>query len=154
MTSPVIAGARARSQHGAIEPLETHMLQGDDLTRFIERYMAMWHEPDPERRRAAVAGLWCDDAVNLTRRFVVRGHDEITARVQRSHDEWVAAKGHVFRPHAERPADGHNDIVRFHWEMLPRAGGPLEARGLDFFELAPDGRIRRLVQFPEPLPAA
>ena len=60
----------------------------------------MWHEPDPARRRAVVAGLWAEDAENYTSRFAARGLEEIVARVARAHDEWVAAKGFIFRPAA------------------------------------------------------
>ena len=35
--------------------------------------------------------------------------------------------------------------------MVPRAGGPVDSRGLDIFVLTDDGRIRALYQFAEPL---
>jgi hypothetical protein len=35
--------------------------------------------------------------------------------------------------------------------MLPRGGGPIEARGLDIFVLNDDGRIKSLYQFSEQL---
>ena len=121
------------------------------LEKFIGRYVSMWHEPDAARRREIVRALWDDDAENYTRTFVVRGMDEIVARVDRAHEEWVAAKGFVFRPAGN--TDTHNHLIKFFWEMLPKSGGPIEARGLDIFVLGADGRIRTLYQWNEPLTA-
>ena len=52
-----------------------------------------------------------------------------------------------------RPADNtdaHHHVIKFFGEMLPKADGPIEARGLDIFVLREDGRIRALYQFSEP----
>ena len=122
------------------------------LDQFTARYVSMWHEPDPARREAIVRSLWAEDAENYTRKFVVRGMREILQRVTRAHEEWVASKGFIFRPAGN--SDTHNHVIKFPWEMLPRNGGPLEARGLDIFVLQEDGRIRSLYQFPEPLSLA
>ena len=120
------------------------------LERFIARYVAMWHEPDPQQRRAIVAELWADDAENRSRKLAVHGFDAIGARVTRAHDEWVAQKGFVFRPAGN--TDAFDGVVKFLWEMVPRDGGPREALGLDVFLLQEDGRIRALYQFAEPPP--
>lgn len=117
----------------------------------LARYMGMWHETDAARRHAIVQGLFAADAENFTRTMQVRGVDQITGRVDRSHTEWVASRGFVFRPTGN--TDAHNHLIKFHWEMVPRAGGTAEARGLDILVLAPDGRIQALYQFNEPLPA-
>lgn len=121
------------------------------LDSFIARYVSMWHEPDPQRRAEIVRGLWREDAENVTRKFVVRGLDEITARVTHAHEEWVASKGFVFEPTGN--SDCHHNVVKFFWKMCPKAGGPIASLGLDIFVLAEDGRIRALYQFVEPLPA-
>jgi len=121
------------------------------LQTFIARYVGMWHEPDGARRRAIVESLWAADAENNSRRFAIRGLEEIVARVARAHDEWVAQKKFVFRPIGNTDAVGN--VVKFFWEMVPRDGGPREALGLDIFVLQDDGRIRALYQFAEPLPA-
>lgn len=57
----------------------------------------------------------------------------------------------MFQPSGN--TDAHHNLVKFFWEMLPRSGGPVVARGLDIFVLQEDGRIRSLYQFSEPLPA-
>ncbi len=123
---------------------------------FIAQYIAMWHEPDAARRRAIVEQLWAPDAENITRTFTVHGLEQIVPRVDRAHTEWVAKRDFIFRPQTGAGAgntDGHNHLIKFHWEMLPRTGGALEARGLDILVLDETGKIRSLYQFAEPLPA-
>ncbi len=126
-------------------------MEQEQLDSFIKQYVAMWHEPDPVRRREIVEGLWAEDAENYTRTFVARGLAEIIARVNRAHEEWVVSKGFVFRPAGNTAA--HHHLIKFFWEMLPEAGGPPEARGLDIFVMREDGRIRALYQFGESVPA-
>lgn len=36
-----------------------------DPKELADRYMALWNEPDPERRRAAIAELFTEDAAYL-----------------------------------------------------------------------------------------
>ncbi len=123
-------------------------MDAEQLDAFINQYVSMWHEPDPVRRREIVGTLWAEDAENYTRSFVARGMDEIFARVSSAHEEWVASRGFVFRPTGNVGA--HHHVIKFFWEMLPKTGGPIEARGLDIFVLREDGRIRALYQFSEP----
>ena len=120
----------------------------DQINAFITRYVSMWHEPDSARRREIVGALFAEGTENYTRAFAARGRDEIIARVARAHEEWVASRGFVFRPAGN--TDAHHHVIKFFWEMLPKAGGPIEARGLDIFVLREDGRIGALYQFSEP----
>ena len=119
------------------------------LNTFINQYVSMWHEADPARRREIVGALFAENAENYTRAFAARGRDEIIARVARAHEEWVASRGFVFRPAGN--SDAHHHVIKCLWEMLPKAGGPIEARGLDIFVLCEDRRIRALYQFSEPI---
>jgi hypothetical protein len=120
-----------------------------EVDTFIASYIAMWHENDAQLRRKMVFELWAEDAENITRRFFVRGLAQILPRVDRAHQEWVASKGFMFRPAGN--TDSHNNLIKFYWEMLPRSGGPVEARGLDIFVLNAKGKIQSLYQFPEAL---
>jgi hypothetical protein len=127
------------------------IVEQSKLDNFISRYVGMWHESDAQKRHETVHSLWADDAENITRRFVARGMVEIVARVDRAHQEWVASRDLVFR--SQGNTDAHNNVVKFFWEMLPRSGGEVQARGLDIMVLQEDGRIRTMYQFSEPLPA-
>ena len=120
----------------------------EQLNQMVDCYISMWHERDAGSRRKIVERLFTEDAENYTSKIAARGHDEIVARVLRSHEAYVVSKDCVFR--SARPADELHGVVRFVWEMAPRAGGPIEARGLDIFVLAADGRVRALYQFKEP----
>ncbi|MGI5243582.1 hypothetical protein [Dactylosporangium sp. CA-139066] len=134
------------------------------LQRLVESYVAVWNEPDPQRRRAAVRELWAPDAVHVLqppeeiRRAAAgigfdhpvleaRGHDALDVRVARAHDEFVAPGAYVFR--ARGDADRLRDVVKFRWEMVPRAGGPAAGTGLEVLLLAADGRIAADYQFIE-----
>jgi hypothetical protein len=121
----------------------------EQVNTFINQYVSMWHEVDPARRRELVSALFAEDAEDYTHKLAVRGTDQIVARVARAHEDWVASRGFVFRPAGS--TDAHHHVIKFLWEMLPKAGGPIEARGLDVFVLREDGRIRALYQFNEPI---
>lgn len=121
-----------------------------ELARFIERYVAMWHEPDPVRRRETVAELFAEDAENYTRRSVYRGIEAITLRVAHAHEEWVRSRGQIFEPTTNTEA--HHHLVKFFWQMRPTDGGPALSVGLDVFVLDGTSKIRALYQFIEPTP--
>ena len=119
-----------------------------DSEKLVARYVAMWHETNPERRSDIVRDLFAPDAENIATRFHVRGIDDLIKRVDRAHDEWVASRGFIFEPAGN--TDGHHNLIKFFWRMLPKDGGPVEANGLDIFVLREDGRIQALYQFTEP----
>ncbi|GAA3397025.1 hypothetical protein [Cryptosporangium minutisporangium] len=132
-----------------------------DLT---DRYVAVWSEPDAERRRAAVRALWSDDAVHLLQppaemrsaaeglgfhRLVLeaRGHAALELRVTRSYEEFIAPGTFEFR--ARGDADRLRNVVKFRWEMVSRADGDVAGVGLEVLELGEDGRIVSDYQFIE-----
>ena len=122
-----------------------------EFAGIAERYIALWNEPDEQRRRAGIAELWAEDCLHFTPSREVRGQAAMAVRIAESHDRWVRDAGRIFRPAGD--ADGHHGAVRFHWQMVPAGGGPVEALGFDILMLGPDGRIRSDHQFIEPTPA-
>jgi hypothetical protein len=117
-----------------------------ELAAFIERYVAMWNEPDPVQRRQLIEELWTADCANYTRTMEVRGHDALEARVRASYEKWVRDARCLFRT---RNFDIHHGAVRLRWDMAD-AGGRVISAGLEFLLLAPAGRIREDYQFIEP----
>jgi hypothetical protein len=133
-------------------------------TELADRYVALWNEPDADRRRAAVAELWTEDGahilqppqdvrdaaaapgIGLTALFEARGHAALEARATSAHTEFIASGDYRFRRRddVERLAD----VVKFSWEMVTR-DGEVAGAGLEFLVLAPDGRIRTDYQFIE-----
>ncbi|MET8641382.1 hypothetical protein [Streptomyces sp. NPDC004675] len=135
-----------------------------DLHHLTDRYVAVWNEPDAERRRAEARELWSADAVHVVRppeemlrtaealgfdRLVLeaRGHRALEFRVSRAYAEFVAPGTFVFRSRGN--ADRLRDMVRFSWEMVPREGGAAAGAGLEILVLGPDGRIAGDYQFIE-----
>jgi hypothetical protein len=135
-----------------------------DLPNLTDRYVAVWSESDKERRHAAVRELWAADAVHVLQppqdmraaaeglgfdRLVLeaRGHDALELRVTRVYEEFVAPGTFVFRSRGD--ADRLHNVVKFHWEMVPRAGGDVAGVGLEILLLGADGRIVSDYQFIE-----
>jgi hypothetical protein len=133
----------------------------NDATDLADRYVAVWNEPDHDRRRAAVHALWSDDAIHtlvppqemrdraaelgVAVDLEARGHDSLEERVARAHDEFVARGGYLFRPAGE--AQRLRDLVKLRWEMVQ--GDEVAVAGLQILLLDDDGRIRRDYQFVE-----
>jgi hypothetical protein len=123
-----------------------------------EKYLALWNEPDADRRRRMIAELWTEDGrhilqppqeiraiaarpgLALTAILEARGHEEIAARAASAYEHWVGSEGLSFqgRDDVERLAD----VVKFHWEAVAK-NGEVIAVGLNFLVIAADGRIGR-----------
>jgi hypothetical protein len=136
----------------------------NDTQTLTERYVALWNEPDPDRRRQAIRELWTDGGAQVLEppqelreaaaaigfrapRLESRGYDELEERVTRAYEDFVGSGRFRFRGRAN--ASRLDDIVKFGWEMVPADGGEVAAVGLDVLLLAPDGRIRLDYQFIE-----
>jgi hypothetical protein len=134
-----------------------------DAERLVQRYVAVWTEPDPTARRKAIEQLWTEDGAHVLHPpaeirdaaaalgFVhttlqARGYDEIEARVAHAYDEFVAPGEYLFQ--ASGQAVRLHDIVKFRWEMVPVGGGEPVGGGIDVFVLD-DGRVRTDYQFPD-----
>jgi hypothetical protein len=123
-----------------------------------EKYLALWNEPDPERRRRMIAELWTEDGrhilqppqeirdiagqpgIGLTAILEARGYEQIEARAASAYEHWVRSEGLSFRGRDD--ADRLGDVVKFHWEAVAK-DGEVFAVGLTFLVLAAGGRIER-----------
>ena len=123
-----------------------------------DRYVALWNEADPDRRRRMIAGLWTEDGthilqppeeirevaarpgIGMTAVLEARGYAEIEARAATAYEEWVGSQELSFRRRAD--AERLHDVVKFHWEAIAKDGETF-AVGLSFLVLAEDGRVRR-----------
>jgi len=134
-----------------------------DLQEFIDRYVAVWNEPDAKLRRNAIRELWSEDAIHVlgappeiqeaaerigfvSTTLQARGHDELEARVTRAYEEFVAPGTYRFRSRPDA-ARLHN-VVKFTWEMAT-GSGEVAGVGLEIFILGADGRIDSEYQFIE-----
>jgi hypothetical protein len=134
---------------------ETRRTTAEDLA---QRYVALWNEPDPERRRRLIVELWTDGGsqilqppqevreiaarpgIGMAAVLEARGHAELEARAGTSYEQWVACHGLRFRRRDD--VDRLHDVIKFHWEAVSQ-DGQVTAVGLVFVILAGDGRIRR-----------
>jgi ketosteroid isomerase-like protein len=114
-------------------------------TTLIDRYAAVWNEPDPVARRNAVTELWAEDGAEYTETSEHRGHDALQARITSAYEQFVAAGAFVFV--AADDVSTHHDAITFTTHMVPAAGGAPVWSGTVFVLLGADGRIRRDYQF-------
>jgi hypothetical protein len=137
----------------ASAPPETRTRRAAQLA---DRYLALWNEPDAERRRRMIAELWTDDGsqilqppqemreiaaspgIGLAATLEARGHAELEARAATSYEHWVGSEGLSFRGRDD--AERLGVVVKFHWEAVTK-DGETAAVGLNFLVLAADGRI-------------
>jgi hypothetical protein len=122
-----------------------------DFARLADLYVSVWNEPDPQRRRDTIAQLWPPEGEHHVRTRKAIGHAELEVRVRDSHAKNVAERGYRFRRSGE--AQPLRDSVMFPWEMFhPDRPQVVEACGVQFLLLAPDGRIAVDYQFILPTP--
>ena len=123
-----------------------------------EKYLALWNEPDADRRRRMIAELWTEDGrhilqppqeirgiaarpgLAMTAILEARGYEEIEARAASAYEHWVGSEGLSFRGRDD--AERLGDVVKFHWEAVAK-DGEVFGVGLNFLVLAADGRIER-----------
>ncbi len=122
------------------------------LNELVNRYVAVWNEPDAALRREGIAQLWAEDGAHFTPSLEARGYPALEVRVAGAYEKWVKAGGFVFRSAGN--AEAHHNGVRFNWEMVPAAGSAAAAVGFDFLVLGDDGRIRLDYQFLDRPPAS
>jgi len=127
-------------------------------TQLAERYVALWNEPDADRRRRMIAALWTEDGrhilqppeeiraiaaqpgIGMTAILTAQGYEAIEARAASAYEHWVGSEGLSFRGRDD--ADRLDDLVKLHWEAVTN-DGTVSAVGLSLLVLAADGRIAR-----------
>lgn len=120
-----------------------------DFKELADRYIATWNEPDEDARRAAIAALWAEDGTYTDPLASVAGHDGIAAVIGGARAQFP---GFAFR--LLGPVDGHHEIGRFSWELVPEAGGESVVEGSDVAVLDGDGRIKGVYGFLDKVPAS
>jgi hypothetical protein len=115
----------------------------DAATDLASRYVAVWSESDPERRRQAIAALWAPDGLHYVGTREARGYEALETRVTGSYEKNVRDGRNRFRisvaPRILR------DVITFQWEMLPEGGQEVLATGLEV--LIVDHQRRILVDY-------
>ena len=144
------------------EAIEFHETRAKAAEQLADRYMALWNEPDADRRRRMIAELWTKEGsqilqppqemrviaasagIGLAATLEARGHNELQARATTSYEHWVGSEGLGFR--ARDDAQRLGDVVKFHGEAVVDDGSAAAA-GLNVLVLAADGRVQRNYTF-------
>jgi hypothetical protein len=107
------------------------------------RYLAVWSEPDPERRRQAIAGLWAPDGIEFVEGVQFRGYEGLEARIAEAHQAFVASGKYTVTSPGDVTA--HHDIVTLTIQLAKAGGdraGEVAWAARVFLVLRADGLIR------------
>lgn len=119
-----------------------------DINAFADRYVAVWHEPDPVVRKESVAALWAADGTETTEEHEYHGHEELFGRVTSAYRQLVVDGGYVFADAGD--VVGHHDTITFTIHMTPAGGGDVAWSGRMVLLLGEDGLICRDYQYTLP----
>lgn len=107
----------------------------------IATYMAAWCEPDAAKRKPMLEQCWADDGLYCDPVSDGRGREALEGFIASMHTQQPGAKIAM-----ASGIDQHHNQVRFGWSFL-QADGKTAIEGIDVGELAPDGRIARIIGF-------
>ncbi|ARF53083.1 nuclear transport factor 2 family protein [Streptomyces gilvosporeus] len=127
-----------------------------DIDRIVQRYVAVWSEPDAAARKRAVADLWAPDGAEFIEGAQFRGHDELVGRVTEAYGLFVASgEYHVT---ADNHVTVHDDVVMLTIQLTYAKGPQVDEvawAARVFLVLDDDGRIVQDYHLTvQPLPAA
>jgi hypothetical protein len=117
-----------------------------DVNEVVATYGAAWNETDEHKRRELLERSWTDDAVYQDPTGRAEGREALVAHIGGFHQMFAA---HTID--ATSGVDTYGSVFRFAWVMRDPSGG-VALEGMDFGELAPDGRIAAITGFFGPFP--
>lgn len=118
-----------------------------NATETVTAYGESWNEPDEAKRQQLLDAAWCDDGSYCDPTASVSGRDALLSHIAGFREMFPGA-----RIEPTSGVEEHNGWLRFSWSMIDAAGATA-MEGFDVGELAPDGRLRRIVGFFGPFPA-
>jgi hypothetical protein len=110
----------------------------------IDRYVAVWNEPDRDARRCRIESVWAPGGTTCYRLLDAHGYEAIEARVAGSWERWLREGKYTFRPVR---AVSHRNAIKFEFAMVATGDGKAKAQGLCYLLLDADGRIAQDYQF-------
>jgi hypothetical protein len=126
----------------------THTMNAELI---VDRYLAVWSEPDAEVRRRAVAGLWAQDGVEFVEGVQFRGRKELEVRIAEAYEAFVGSGRYAVTSAGD--AARHDDIATFTIQ-LTTGGGEVAWAARVFIVLGENGLIQQDYQLTvKPLPA-
>jgi hypothetical protein len=116
-----------------------------DATTIARRYIELWNERTPSRRREMLATDWTADARYTDPLMSGDGHDGVDALIA-----GVQQRFPDFKFTLIGAPNGYGDQLRFSWGLGPD-GADSPIKGTDFAVLK-DGRIRSITGFLDQVP--
>jgi uncharacterized protein YndB with AHSA1/START domain len=115
--------------------------QDADAAGLVDRYFALWAEPDASARRAALAEVAVETVILHDAFSCTSGVDDLSEHLS-------AAQAHMPGVRLTRVGDPRQcqGTVLVNWTATGPDGAP-RGSGTNVFDLAPDGRIARVVGF-------
>ena len=117
-----------------------------DATETVTAYGEAWNEPDEAKRRALLESAWADDGSYCDPTASVDGREALLAHIAGFREMMPGA-----RIEPTSGVEEHHGWARFAWSMIG-PDGAAAMDGFDVCELAPDGRLQRIVGFFGPFP--
>jgi hypothetical protein len=111
----------------------------------VEAYADAWLETAEKRRLRLIEQSWADDSTYTDPNQHFQGREALNQAIVRFQQRRPGER--IVRTSA---VDRHHDMVRFAWAWYG-ADGSVIMEGMDFGELADDGRLRRIVGFFGPM---
>jgi hypothetical protein len=117
------------------------------LDEVVLAYIEAWSTPEEAARRDLLDVSLADDALYTDPAYEVRGREEIASHIGRSlSGEAYGGAAAGARIPISSGVDQHHGLFRFSWVMVDPQDQPL-LEGIDFVELAGDGRLQRITGF-------
>jgi hypothetical protein len=105
----------------------------------VAAYMAAWNETDEARRRGLLETAWAEGGTYTDPQSDVAGREALAALIGNMHGQMPGA-----RIDLASKVEVHHDKLRFNWKFV---AGATVIEGVDYGELAADGRLSKIVGF-------
>jgi hypothetical protein len=109
-------------------------------------YVAAWNEADEGKRRTLLETSWAENGIYTDPTVQVSGREALVQHLGRLIEQFA---GH--RVLLTSGVDQHHDLLQFTWARVG-SDGRSRRNGIDFGELAADGRLVRITGFFGPPP--
>jgi hypothetical protein len=119
-----------------------------DVNAIASRYIDLWNERSPDRRRAILAANWTSDAKYVDPLMSGDGRDGVDALIS-----GVQQRFPDFRFKLIGQPNGFGDHVRFSWGLGPEGDADSPIKGTDY-AVVRDGRIRSITGFLDQVPSS
>jgi hypothetical protein len=117
------------------------------LERVLLAYVAAWNEADEEKRRTLLETSWAEQGVYSDPTTQVAGREALIQHLGRLIEKFANQ-----RVLLTSGVDEHHGLLQFTWARVGSDGRTIR-QGIDFGELATDGRLLRITGFFGPPPS-